>query len=206
MATINEGDVLKSVNLSHKNVHKYAWGSFAAGFLPAVLPGGVFLDFAGVFGVQMALLKNLADGYGVPFRKDVVKELLGGVLGALAAAKLGYGGVAVSLSALLSPIPIVGSVAKWTMAPGFNYLSTVAVGRIFEKHFAEGGTFLDFDMKSAKARIINEYDEARATLFSAKESVLAKLRNENEDLKAEIERLKVSRAEGTAPKTAPATR
>ncbi len=183
---IEENASVSPITLSHKKVHQFAWGSFAAGLLPSVLPGGVMLDFAGVFGVQMAMIKHLADGYGVPFRKDLAKQTVGGLLGALAAAKLGYGGVGASLAALMAPVPLVGSVLKLSVAPGFNYLSTVAVGRVFEKHFAEGGTFLDFDLESAKGRIVNEYQAAQSTVKEAMSSV----RSENASLKQEIERLK----------------
>jgi uncharacterized protein (DUF697 family) len=190
MAKIDESDVVTSLNLSHKKVHKYAWGSFAVGFLPSLMPGGAALDFASMLGVQMVLLKELADGYGVPFRKDLGKEALGGVLGALAAAKLGYGGVAVTISSFLNPIPVLGSILKFGIAPGFNYLSTIAVGRVFEKHFAEGGTFLDFDTESMKERVVREYDEAKTTFFPARQGAVKRLRHENEALKQQIEQLK----------------
>jgi uncharacterized protein (DUF697 family) len=63
-------------------------------------------------------------------------------------------------------IPVVGSIAGLATVPAFNYASTVAVGRIFQKHFASGGTLLNFDAESMKATFASEMrraaDEAKA--------------------------------------------
>jgi len=180
------GQDSNSIQLSHKSVTQFALGSLAAGLLPSFVPGGVALDFAGVAAIQLTMIKKLADGYGIPFRQDAVKSVLVSLLGALAAAKLGYGGIGASLAALTYSVPLLGTAVKWSMAPGFNYLSTVAVGRVFEKHFSEGGTFLDFNIDEMKKLAVKEYDEAKAALFATKSKTIDKLKQENAALVAQL--------------------
>lgn len=144
---------------SSRKVHHFAWGAAAAG----LLPGPVF-DFAGVFGVQMWLIKRLSTGYGVPFNANLATEFVGGLLGALIPTQLGHGFVGVAIRS----VPVVGPFIGMTVAPGFNYAATLVVGRAFEKHFASGGTFLDFDLESIKGQVVNEYNELRVKLKGKK--------------------------------------
>lgn len=189
METADTEEIVSSFTLSKKRVNQYAWTAFGAGFLPSLLPGGPVLDFAGVLGVQVMLIKHLADGYGIPFSKDLAKEMVGLLTGSLGAA-VGYG----SARYVLPWVPYIGPVLGFVVAPGFNYLSTYAVGRVFDKHFASGGTFLDLDPESLKKRVLVEYNEARAALKESK----AALRDENVKLRQRLNDLE-SRLKSETP-------
>jgi len=182
-----ESDLLLKVSsfeASSRKVQHFAWGAAAVGLLP-----GPYLDFAGVFGVQIWLLKRLANGYGVPFQADLAKEVVGSLLGALVPTELGHGVVGLAIRS----IPVVGPFVGMTLAPGFNYLSTLAIGRAFEKHFATGGTFLDFDLDKLKGQVVNEYNELKAK-WRRKRSGVSVVLEQNDRLKQEMASLKESLA------------
>ena len=200
-----------SLELSDQTVNHFAWGAFATGFLPSLVPGAeLAVDAAGVFGVQLWMLKRLSEGFGYTWNDQLGKEVVGSLVGSLAAANLGFGGVGFGMASALGFVPVVGPVLRLGITPGFNYLSTVAIGRVFEKHFASGGTLLSFDLETMKKQVVREYTAARHTFFAFKSAVAEKLseevsalRKRNEEMQQQIDRLK---AEMSVPDKAPARR
>ena len=128
----------------------YAGWAAASGVIPAP-----FVDMAAVTAVQVKMLKRLAKAHGVDYDESSGRSLLGAVVGAALPAKLGYG----SVGSLIKALPGVGGVLGIVTMPGFNYASTYAVGRVFTKHFASGGTLLSAD----RIRMKNEYDSELST-------------------------------------------
>jgi uncharacterized protein (DUF697 family) len=126
------------------------WGA-GMGLIPVPL-----VDLAAVTGVQLKMLKRLARNYHVEYDESSGKALIGSLLGAILPAKLGYGGIGSAIKA----IPGVGTILGMAAVPAFNYGSTYAVGRVFAKHFAGGGTLLDFDPSSMHGHVISEYKRA----------------------------------------------
>jgi uncharacterized protein (DUF697 family) len=122
-------------------VKKYAMYAGGAGLIP--IP---FLDFAAIAGVEIKMLKELADKYTVPFDHDRVRPIVASLIGGYASTKLGYG----IGTTLLKSIPLVGPLLSLFAVPGFGAGLTWAVGRVFIQHFASGGTFLDFDPESVR--------------------------------------------------------
>jgi len=186
MASVPTPEPANPFASSTRKVHNYAWGAAAAGLLPAVLPGGALLDFAGVLGVQTVLIVRLAKGYGIPVTEHLAKEAAGALLGALTAA-LGYK----TAAAAFRVVPVIGPLLGLAVVPGFNYLSTVAVGRTFEKHFASGGTWLTLDLDSMKKAVVVEYNEAKASFIGGKAALAeenARLKQQLADLQARMER------------------
>jgi len=129
---------------AEKSIKYYAKWSAAAGFIPVPVA-----DLAAVTGVQLKLMSDLAKIYEVPFKPDLGKATLGALAGSLLPAKLGYGGI----GSLVKTLPIVGTVAGVVALPAFNYGATVAIGRVFAKHFASGGTLLDFSAEAVKDQV-----------------------------------------------------
>jgi uncharacterized protein (DUF697 family) len=105
------------------------------------------VDFVAVTGVQIRMLRQLSELYGVPFSrettKSVITALVGGALPAFTAFPVARWA--------MRYIPVVG----WTLGAGamsiLSGASTYAVGKVFEKHFQSGGTILDLDLEKAKA-------------------------------------------------------
>ena len=136
-------------------VKTYSKWAAAGGLVPVPM-----LDFAAVAAVQLRMLEKLSELYGVTFRENVGKELIA----TLVATALPYNvaaGTAVSFSAFIRFVPVIGQLFGLAILPAFAGASTFALGRIFIKHFESGGTFLDFDLETAKSGFAAEVAEAR---------------------------------------------
>ena len=122
-----------------KLVDRFSLWSGAAGLIPVPL-----VDIAAVGGVQLQMLRRLSEIYGVAFSdnmgKSVIASLAGSVLPASTATTTTMG-----VTSALKSVPGVGTaVAAFTM-PVFSAGATWVIGRVFMKHFASGGTLLDFN-------------------------------------------------------------
>lgn len=122
-------------SITEKTLCNHIVGSMGVGLIP--LP---VVDLVALTGIQMNLLRKLANTYDIPFSKNVVKSIVGSLIG---------GGVPVAFSAALASaikvIPIIGHTTSALTMPVLAGATTYAVGKVFIKHFATGGTFLDFD-------------------------------------------------------------
>jgi uncharacterized protein (DUF697 family) len=140
-------EALTKHDQAEKSMKYYGKWAAAAGVIPVPMA-----DLAAVTGVQIKMLSDLAKIYEVPFKSDLGKATLGAVAGSLLPAKLGYGGV----GSLVKTIPVVGTFAGIAALPAFNYGSTVAIGRVFAKHFASGGSLLDFSADAVKDQVASD--------------------------------------------------
>ena len=135
--------------------------SFGAGILP--LP--VF-DMVAVTGVQIKMLHELSKLYGLTFREDIAKKLLG----SLASGVVGISvGTAIGAS-FMKLIPGIGTALGIVTVPIVAGAFTHATGKIFMMHFEAGGTLLDFDAHSMHAHFKSEFEKGK--------EVAAKLRVE----------------------------
>lgn len=119
-------------------VSKYSAAAAAAGVLPFPL-----IDLAAIAGIQLKMVHSLSNLYGVPFRRDWAKSLLGSLTGSVTSAGLGRMG----LGSALKLIPGVGHLASFLAMPGVAALTTSTLGQIFTRHFESGGTLLDLNLK-----------------------------------------------------------
>lgn len=139
-----EVEVLTKQEQAEKSLRYYGKWAAAAGVIPVPVA-----DLAAVTGVQLKMLNDIAKIYDVPFKSDMGKATIGALAGSLIPAKLGYG----TVGSLIKSIPVVGTIAGVATLPAFNYGSTVAIGRVFAKHFASGGTLLDFSAEAVKDQV-----------------------------------------------------
>ncbi len=104
-------------------------------------------DFAAVSAVQLNMLRQLASLYRVNFADVLGKNII---------AALAGGGIARVGASLIKAIPGVGTmIGEFTM-PALSAASTYALGQVVASHFGKGGTFEDFDLKSAKQKYNEE--------------------------------------------------
>ncbi len=98
------------------------------------------LDLVGITGVQLNMLRKLSKIYEVPFSEHKVKNILTSLVG-------GGGSIPVAgaLASLVKLVPIVGHTIGAVSLPISAGAITYAVGKVFQQHFASGGTFLTFD-------------------------------------------------------------
>ena len=124
-----------------KTIRHHSYVSLGIGLIP--IP---FLDFVGVTGTQLNLLRKLAQIYNIPFSKDMVKNLIGALIGGAFPASAGPRIVFSFTKAVPGIGPALGAVSASAVSGACTY----AVGKVFNRHFAEGGTFLSFDPEEAK--------------------------------------------------------
>lgn len=117
-------------------LRQHVWLAMGVGLVPLPL-----VDLVAISGVQLNMLRKIANAYRVPFLQDAVKHALSALLGA-ALPITAAPGVIVSLSKL---IPGMGQTVGVMTMPALAGASTYAVGKVFARHFASGGTFLTFD-------------------------------------------------------------
>lgn len=123
-------------------VKKYALYSAGAGLIPIPVA-----DFAAITALEVKMLNDLGNLYGVPFQQEMVRPIVASLIGGYSSTKLGYG---IGGSALKS-IPVLGQAVGMLSMPAFGAGLTYAIGKVFIQHFASGGTFLDFNPETVRA-------------------------------------------------------
>lgn len=133
-------------------VTHYVWWSAGWGFIPLPL-----VDVAAVTAVQLRMVSKLSDFYGVPFRRNRGKAIIGALTGGLVPTSLARG----TLGGLFRAIPFVGQIVGFVTTPLFDGAATYAVGKVFVEQFESGGSFLDFDPEEWRGRYSSFYAEGR---------------------------------------------
>jgi uncharacterized protein (DUF697 family) len=133
-------------------VRRYMAWAAATGALP--VPG---IDFAATLGVQLKMLADVAYEYELPFKRDIVKELVSGLLGSFLPIT-----VAQASGSVVKALPGIGPLAAMIWQPALTSATTWALGKVFIQHFESGGTFLDFKPESVKTYFREQYEAARA--------------------------------------------
>jgi len=126
--------------------------ALGAGIVPIPL-----VDVVAIMGIEIKMLKELSDLYGVGFRANVAKKIIYSLLSSLGSVGLGSA-VGFSLSKL---IPGIGSTLGVVSVPIFAGAVTHALGRLFLMHFESGGTLLDFDPHAMRSHFKQEYERSR---------------------------------------------
>lgn len=134
-----------------KTVKYHTWASAAMGIVPLPL-----VDVVGVTAIQLNMLRKLSKYYGIPFSKNVVKNILGSLLGAVVPTGAGF-----PLASAAKAVPVIGTAAGVVALPVLAAASTYAVAKVFIQHFASGGTFLTFDPEKVKEYYAEMFKEGQ---------------------------------------------
>ena len=138
----------KDVN---KIVRYHAYGSMGIGCIPFPL-----VDFMALTAAQINMLRQLAQAYDVPFKKDKVKNVVAALVGGSTPGYLA-GGVA----SLMKMIPVVGQIGGALSMPALAGATTYAVGKVFIQHFESGGTFLNFKPEEVREYYEKMFEEGK---------------------------------------------
>ncbi len=149
-----------SENTADKLIKQHIYMSLGVGLIPVP-----FIDFVGVSGIQLNLMKKLSELYDVPFSKDIVKKIIGALIGGAFPASIGSR----IISSLSKTIPGVGQTLGTLCAATVSGASTYAIGKVFARHFSEGGTFLTFDPEQAQAFYEEMFKEGQEVVVEMKE-------------------------------------
>jgi len=134
---VNESPVVECDRLDQASeiVRNRVYWSIGVGLVPIPI-----VDFAGLMAIQLEMVAKLAKLYDVPFQKNVGKHIIATLVGS-AVPTLAAG----PLTGLIKFIPIIGFTTGAATMSIVGAASTYALGKIFTKHFALGGTLFNFD-------------------------------------------------------------
>jgi uncharacterized protein (DUF697 family) len=130
---------------AHDILSHYRKWTIAAAAAPIPLA-----DAALVSGVQLRLIARLARLYGVPFERVRVASLLTALFGGWTPYTLATG----VAGAAARMVPGVGTLIGIATSVGTSTLATETIGKIFIRHFEDGGTFLDFEPKKYRQTLV----------------------------------------------------
>lgn len=142
-------------------IRHHMYGAAGVGLIPIPL-----VDLAGLTGVQINMLRKLAKAHNVPFSKDKAKHFIGTLVGS--ATPVAVGG---TVASLIKAIPIIGQTTGALTMPALGGAATYALGKVFDKHFSSGGTFLDFDttvFKDYYAKMMKEGEKLVSKVWKRK--------------------------------------
>lgn len=125
------------------------------------------LPIADVFAVsalQLDMIRQLCRVYDIDFAETQGKA----IVSALTTSTMARAGA----RSLLKVIPVVGTVVGGITVAVINGASTYALGEVFKKHFANGGTFLDFDTDRLKKLYHEKFEKGKKVAKEWKEEAV----------------------------------
>lgn len=149
--------------LKRRRQHRLAKGVVQRNTLWAATTGLVpipVVDSAATVAVQLKMLAELSDVYDVAFNKSSGKSVIAAMTACITSGVLGRALLGTGIfSSLARVMPVVGSTLSIVTMPGFNAAFTYALGRVFQQHYAAGGTMADFDPNKAAPEFRKNFKE-----------------------------------------------
>lgn len=136
-------------------VRRNVYWALGLGLIPVPL-----VDFVALTGVQVKMLKELSELYGVKFFEDKTKTIIGSLIAGLGSRSLA-GLVARSVFKL---IPGYGLLIGTLGGAAFGGALTLAIGNLFVMHYESGGTLLDFDPDQLRSYFNEELAKAKSAV------------------------------------------
>jgi uncharacterized protein (DUF697 family) len=158
-----DAEILLSKEKAEELIRKHTYGTMALGLVP--IP---FVDFVGVAAIQLNMVRKIANTYEIPFSQEAFKNTIGALIGG---AIPGLAGM--PISSLMKTIPVVGQGLGALSMPVVAGASTYAIGKVFYRHFASGGSFLTFDVDKAR----DYYQEQ----FKKGETIVSEMMKKNKE-------------------------
>ncbi len=133
--------------------------SMGAGFIPVLMA-----DVFAVSALQIDMIRQLCKVYDVEFQevqgKAIVTSMTSSALARVTAGRL------------VKLIPGIGSWIGGMAVSSFAGASTYALGEVFKKHFASGGTILDFDIDRLRKFYNEKFEKGKVVVKEVKKKDL----------------------------------
>ena len=126
-----------------------------------------FVDMAAITAVQINMIRKLAAMHGKTFSESSVRNTIAALVG-------GVGGQSVGILAgvsLAKAIPVVGWAIGIVALPTIVGASTYAIGRVFLRHFEEGGAIHDISADKMKAYYAEQRDNGKKVVSSLRDKI-----------------------------------
>lgn len=137
-------------------IRNHVLWSMGAGFIPVLIA-----DIFAVSAIQLDMIRQLCKVYDIDFSETRGKAIVS-ALTSSALARVGAGSV-------VKMIPVVGTFLGGVTVSVFAGASTYALGEVFKKHFATGGTILDFDASRLKKYYDEKFEKGKKVVKKWKE-------------------------------------
>lgn len=147
-----EGSKDVHVKAAHVISSAIKW-SAAAAIVPVP-----YLDMLALGAVQVKMVRDLAQVYGLEAESETLKGVISALLGTLAPAAISGG----LLGSALKVIPVGGTIIGSVGLAAFGSAATYAIGKIFVAHFDQGGTVKSFSAEAIEADLKKEFAAAKA--------------------------------------------
>jgi uncharacterized protein (DUF697 family) len=117
-----------------------------------------YVDLLALGAVQIKMVRDLAQVYGLEADSETLKGVISALLGTLAPAAISGG----LLGSALKVVPVGGTIVGSVGLAAFGSAATYAIGKIFVTHFEKGGTLKTFSAEAIEADLKKEFATAKA--------------------------------------------
>lgn len=122
------------------------------------------LDMAAIAAVQLRMIQKLAAMYGKSFSESPARNTIAGLAGGV----VGHSAGVITALSLAKAIPGVGWVLGMVSLPVVVGASTYAIGRVYQRHFEEGGSIYDISVDNAKSYYNEQLEKGKQLAEAAK--------------------------------------
>lgn len=141
------------LDVAREMISSAAKWSMAASFIPVP-----YVDLATLATLQTKLIVNLATLYDQKLSKQAVNGVITVLIGTLSPT----GASQVTAGMFAKFVPGIGTLIGAASLAVFSYAATHAVGKIFVRHFENGGTFANFVAKNYQSELKTEFASAQS--------------------------------------------
>jgi uncharacterized protein (DUF697 family) len=127
----------------------------SAGFGAIPIP---VADMAAVAGVQANMIHDLAKLYAIPFKKEYARTAIASILGGGLPFAVS---ITPAITSALKIIPVVGTTLGAVLMPSLSVVTTIALGRLFQRHFEAGGNLLNLNVDELRKHFRKEFESAK---------------------------------------------
>lgn len=157
-------DSLERVQAAEKIVRKFVLLSIGAGAIPFPI-----FDIAASVVLQLKLIQELSDLYGVDYREDLARNAIGTCIttsaGLMIGSRIG--------SSLAKFFPGAGTKFGIVRTATFFGVSTHISGKILIMHFEAGGSLLNLDPVAMRAHFQREYEASQRAVENIRQEAPA---------------------------------
>jgi uncharacterized protein (DUF697 family) len=164
--TVSEPEQTDEVSLSSEEkaeqaksvIKKSVYAAAGVGLVP--IP---WVDFAGLTAIQIKMLHSLSKIHGVEFSESKGKSITASLIS-------GYMPIALiqPVASFIKSIPVIGQITGALTMSILGGSTAYAIGRVFNMHFASGGTFFDFDVEKMRHHFEEQFEEGKKMTAQAR--------------------------------------
>ena len=133
-------------------IKSHVIAAMGVGMIPSFV-----IEVTGVTGIEVKMIRDLAEIYEFPVpHKLVAYKILISVIGSILPFYL-----AARMRSAVKGLPLFGHVVYVSFLSATNGAAVYAVGKIFQRHYESGGTFLSSNNSTIRSYFKERYEEGK---------------------------------------------